>query len=409
MAALDRDQQRAQGHDGLARPHVALQEAMHRPPPGQIGVDLLDGSPLRSGEGERELAREGGDEPRRVPVGCHDVADTTRVTLEHVSTHDHLELQAEKLVEGQSPAGPLLLGEGLRSVDGPERLGPVHELELRTPRRGQRVIERPGPTQSLLHPLAELPAGDAGLFRGGVDRHDPARAVPDQVDHRVRELAFAPVRIELAEEQRLDPHGELLRPPRLVEERHPQVPGAVVDVELDQRAALAGPTGSHRVDMGEDERLLAHAHPRHVGLPRPVDVATWVVGDEVQHGSDVEGRQRLGPLVPDLVEFAHGDLGQPREHPPFEGAPGSTVDVLPCATHSGPRCGAHSMLMSHEGPNAVATGDEPAAQRPESARSSVEDSVDGTTTGSAYAFASTGPASVSRGSPTRSTPSTTTR
>ena len=182
----------------------------------------------------------------RPGAGRHDVADAPGVALEHLAAHDHLELQAQELVERQPPPGPLLLGERLRRVDGAEGRGPVHELELDAPRSGQRVVERARPAQRLLHPLAELPAGDARLLRRRVDGHDPPRPVPDQVDDGVGELALAPVGVELAEEQGLGAHRQLARPPRLVEERHPQRAGAVVDVELDQGPALAGAAGPHR-------------------------------------------------------------------------------------------------------------------------------------------------------------------
>ena len=264
----------------------------------------------------KELTDEGVDECGRPGAGLHHVADAARVPFQHVPAHDHLELQPEQLVEGQATPGPLLFRKGLRGVDGPERLGAAHEVELGEPRGRQGVEECPGAPQRLLDPLAELPTGDPRLLRGRVDGHDAPRAVPDQVDHGVGELALAPVRVEFAEEQCLGAHGQLARPPRLVEERHPQGSGAVVDVELDQGPTLAGAPCPHRVDARHHQGLLTHAHAGYVGLPGPVDIAPWVVGDEIEDVEDVDGRQRLGALVADLVDPLDGDLGQAGEHPP---------------------------------------------------------------------------------------------
>ena len=256
----------------------------------------------------------------------------TRIAFEHVPAHDHFELQSEQLVERQPATGPFLVGEGLRRVDGAEGRGAVHELELGPPCRRQRVKEGPRPAQRLPHPLTELPTGDARLLRRGIDGHDAPRPVPDQVDHGIRELTFAPVRVELAEEQGLGAHGQLARPPRLIEERDPQRARAVVDIELDERPALAGATGPHRVDAGQHQGLFTHAHARNLGLACPIDVAARVVRDEIEDGIDVEGGQGLGAFVADLVHLADRDLGQAGEHPAFE---------LDCG---GPRRWAHSML-----------------------------------------------------------------
>ena len=60
MPALDRPQQRRQRHHRLARPDVALQQAVHGERPGQVGHD--HGQGLALGPGQRE--GQGGQEPR---------------------------------------------------------------------------------------------------------------------------------------------------------------------------------------------------------------------------------------------------------------------------------------------------------------------------------------------------------
>ena len=206
------------------------------------------------------------------------------------------ELHAEELVEDQPAGGPVVVGLGLGPVDAVVGPGAVGEVEAAEDLRGDRVVELPGPPQGLVDELLELPGGDVGLARLRIDRNDHARLLADAAEHvdgRVRHLVLAPVVLELAEEGRLGADGELLRPPRLVEERDVEVRGAVVDDRLDQAPALAGAPGAHLADLGVDRGLLPHPEVGDVGLLGAVEVAAGVVLDQLQDVGDAEHPQPL--------------------------------------------------------------------------------------------------------------------
>ena len=115
--------------------------------------------------------------------------------------------------------------------------------------------------------------------------------------------------------------------------------GAVVDVELHQRSALAGPPGAHLGHPGEHHGLLTHLHGRHVALAGAVDPPPGVVGDQVEHGGDAQRCERIGPLLPDPADRADRDLGQPAQAPTAPAGAGRGV------CHG--RVAAHSMLMRY--------------------------------------------------------------
>ena len=206
MAALDGGEQRGHGDDRLPGPDVALQQPVHRVGAGQVGADLGDGAVLGCGQGKREAVAEATEQ-----LTVNLVADPDGVPFDRSLAHHQDHLQAKQLVEGQAPPGELAVGQGIRGVDLVQ--GPVaSRAGFRRQRHGsgQRIREGAGPPQGLRHPVTDLPAAHARLLRLRVHRDDPAGAVPDQVDHRIRHPGPAPEALHLAEHHDLGAFAQLL-------------------------------------------------------------------------------------------------------------------------------------------------------------------------------------------------------
>ncbi len=86
-AALDGEEQRRQGDDGLACTDVALEQPVHRLGRGEVTADLADHAGLRRGEFEGERGKEAVDEPDAVP-GVDVVGDSPGVGRRRPLAHD---------------------------------------------------------------------------------------------------------------------------------------------------------------------------------------------------------------------------------------------------------------------------------------------------------------------------------
>ncbi len=200
VPALHCNEQRTHRYHGLSGSHLTLKQPVHRNWARQIVLDLVYGSPLRICERERELAHERLDQSGCPGRPTDHVPYPTRVAFSCQAAHHHLQLEPEQFVEGKSVPraaqlrerpGSVHLREGRRAVDQSEGLAP----ELR-----KRVLQTARAPQGLGDPVPELPPGDARALRGRIDRHDPSRAVADQVDHWIRQLSTSFVGVELPEE-----------------------------------------------------------------------------------------------------------------------------------------------------------------------------------------------------------------
>ena len=144
VTALHGHEQRHHGYDGLARPHVTLQQPVHGKGAGEVGLDLGHGAVLGARSTRTEARpRTGPTRSTAIWTGFDGVADAAGVTFGRHAAHDHLELEAQQLVERQAVSGPVALGEGLRRVDAGEGVGAAHELELFSPPFGHGVGQVP--------------------------------------------------------------------------------------------------------------------------------------------------------------------------------------------------------------------------------------------------------------------------
>ncbi len=291
VPALHRTEQRGQRHHGLSRADVALEEPVHGERTGQVGHDHCQRTPLGRrqlvGQCTQELRHEGAADTTGDLAGGHIVAQGPGVVLEGPPAEHQGQLQAEQLVEGQpSPGRPDHVDRrGL--VDGLHGRRAVPQAERGEPFPGQRVEERTGPLERLLHERPDLPAGEPRLGRGRVDRQDPqgaALAAHDvvvhprhDVDHRVDHLARAPVVPHLPPEDGLGPLPQLLGPPGLVEEGDFHRPRLVAHDDGDGGLAVAvvpaATAASHPHHLGQHGRRRPDVESRHAGLGRAIDVA----------------------------------------------------------------------------------------------------------------------------------------
>ena len=190
-----------------------------------------------------------------------------------------------------------------------------------SPRRSasdaDRVGELAGAAQRLGARARQLPAREARLLGRGVHGDHPHRlgggslvAVhpDDDVDDGVHHPRRAPVDLELAEEERLDPGAQLLGAPGLVEERDGHLARLVRDVDLHERAALLRAARAHGPHLGEHDRLVADREVREVRLARAVEVPAREREEQVEDRADAEGLERLGSLRPDARETVDRDL-----------------------------------------------------------------------------------------------------
>jgi hypothetical protein len=301
VAALHGHEQGRDGDHRLAAPHVALQQPVHWMGGGQVVLDLLDGAALVVGQVERQPGHERVDERSVDPVG-----DALGGALDVALALDQRQLDPEQLVQHQPAARHVAMRHRVRGVDAGERLGPGDQVEPVEDPVGDGIEQAPHlrAPQRLGDPVAHLPGGQAGLLRLGVDGHDAAGPIADQVDHRVGHLLAAGVDLEFAEQCDGHPRPQLPLPPCLVEEADPQVPAAVGHVHGHQHLGRAPPGAPRRHSLHghEDQRLLPHhqvADPRLVGA---VHVAAWVVREQVQQALDADDRQPLGLALPDSLE-----------------------------------------------------------------------------------------------------------
>ncbi len=328
-SAVDRRQQRRQRHHGLARSHVALEQAVHRQRRRHVARDLAEHAALGARQREAVPREEATHQRRRgiaqrarlgVEIVVADgVGHARRGLFEAASAHRQQQLQAQELVEGQPAPGRRHVARVVGQVDPPERPGAVDEVERSAHRLGHRVQQRSRAAQGLLDEAAHLPAGEPGLARRRVDRYDPADlggvalvagGADDHVHHRIGHLTLAAVVGDLTEEERLGPHGQLALAPRLVEEDDLEGSPIVAHGRLDHDLALAGAPGTDPSHLGEDRRLVAHAEVAEVDALRAVDVAARIGGQQVEDALDAHRRQRGRALLADVAQLADRHVAQ---------------------------------------------------------------------------------------------------
>ena len=195
VAALDRGEQGGHGDDGLAR-------ARRRPAAGGAwggARPCRRGSRRWPAPGRRSGERAGRSRNRPTQLPVDRVADARsrparRPACASPGSAGGAAARRRPAAGGPPGCRPSTRGVDLVHAPSPARPGPGG------PRHGSGSGSTSVPARrraSATH--ADLPAGEAGLLRLGVDGNDPPGAVADQVDDRVGHLAPAPEALDLAE------------------------------------------------------------------------------------------------------------------------------------------------------------------------------------------------------------------
>ena len=196
---------------GLARSHLALQQAVHRHRAREVGADHVERVGLVRGEVVRAARRGSGAAARRRPgARCRRAPPRSRRLRS-----DERDLDAEELVEAQPSLRLLAVLRRLGLVHvavRPRALGQLLELGAQV-RRTSGSARSPAKSSAARDRALDLPRRDVGLPRLRVDRHDHAGlhlpGATEHVDDRVRELALAPEDVELPVERDLGADREL--------------------------------------------------------------------------------------------------------------------------------------------------------------------------------------------------------
>ena len=167
-------------------------------------------------------------------AGSRSAVDSMRDALlvrgERALARDEPDLHAQELVEHEAPLGRFELGHRLGPVDRPQRDVALDEVVTIEEVFVERIREPAHGTagQRVGDERAQLPGEHLGLARLRIDGNDHAGLLvdgaraADDVDDGVRHLPLPAVHVELSEERRFGTGRELLRAPRLVEERDVQ-------------------------------------------------------------------------------------------------------------------------------------------------------------------------------------------
>ncbi len=334
-AVLDHDHHREEGHEGLARAHVALDEAVHGVGRAQVVRDLPDDPPLRPRQ------REGQDPLHRLAGGVADLEGGALALGAHAApAPGEAELEEQQLLEDE-PHVPRR-AEGVQQLEPvgvagqvhpPQRLAAPDDREPLAEVGRQRVLEAEG------HLLREVGEDAAQGLHGErpellVDGDEPPGVdaavlvlLHDLVLRRAhhQEARGHGVALDEAVEDDLLPPRECLLQVRLVEEDRLEPPAPVVEAHLVDRQAPRAPQARHR-DLARDGDAHPGAQVGHPGEAPPVLVPHRQVEQEVLGGAHADLREGLGPLGADALDVldrrleVHGPRG---DLPTAGGAPGS--------------------------------------------------------------------------------------
>ena len=289
-AGLGDLQHGAQRDERLSGADLALHETVHRPVAGEVRADPVADGDLIGRPREGQTLVERGQQAARL-------AGRGRHCAHELALLQQRRLQHERLVHAQgAPRGVDLIDEVGR-VDALQR-GAGVEQALREPELlRQRIGHVAELTQHLGDRPLHLPGGHGA--RGGIDRD---RGVLVSLRRQSREVDVLEELIvgmgellvpledpDLAREDALASHLQVVLSPRLVEESEHERPGAVADHDLEDRsAALLHRAGRHRAHLGDDRHLLPQRQRGDRREFAAARVAAGVVREEVRHGVHAE-------------------------------------------------------------------------------------------------------------------------
>ena len=296
-AVLDRAQERVERDDRLARADVALQQALHRHRPREVGVHLADRLLLVGGQRERERGAVAVDQLARLT----EAGGQRPVALGGAAGDP--DLKYEQLVEREPLAPALGLVEAGRPVDRGERVAFQRQLLALAQLGRERVVDVAETGERGVDDAADGLRRD--LLRGRVDGREVGGGV------RLAEVVTADVETVAAElPAQADPRAgpQLVGEPRLVEPGGGDGRAAVVDARGDTDPPPAQRPLGHVQHLACDDDLLALAE---IGDPDLVGrglVAARPVVEDVADAAQAERRELPRGAGPHARDRRHGEL-----------------------------------------------------------------------------------------------------
>ena len=261
VAALQRRHQRQGRHDGLAAPHVPLEQAEHRVRAGEVVQDLHHYPFLRRGEPEGWNRRQGLPERRAEPVGPR---PRRRLLPPPPERQGHLQIQQLAVDQPQMRRAPPLVqrldvGVASRMVERLERLAQRRQAVATEELRGDRLRDLSREIDVLEHAVQQPAQRRRPHLAGGrIDGGDPVAmdGARRRLAGGVHQLDAVPHRFHRTVEKVLLPTC-LIHQIRAVEPDDRQPPGAVLDEAADQREAP--PAGRDAAQPHQPPRKVAAA------------------------------------------------------------------------------------------------------------------------------------------------------
>ncbi len=314
-AGVDGDAGGERGHHRLAGADVALQQAMHRQRPRQVGGDLVGDAALRLGQAKRQVAQQ------RVVAAAADRRERRRALRLALA----LGLQLRQLLRQQLVELEALPGR-MRAVF--ERLGVEPRRRLVQPAQGLAQGRQVRRQQGRRHDLVEIGARQAAgdrlaqhrlrqLHRARVDRRQrgrQGRARRHDLEARMHHLQAeeAAARLAAGAHPLADRQRLLLRRIEVEEAQHQVV--AVLVLERDDELAARPELDLRVADDRLDLAGLAVAQRRDRDQPGLVLVAQRQVQREVDVAHQAELFERLVGGRDRAARRRPGALGRGRGH-----------------------------------------------------------------------------------------------
>ena len=315
VPALHRGEQRGQRHDRLARPDVALEQAVHRERARHVGHDDGEGAAL----GRRQLVGQRGQEARHQRVGHaagdlagrHVVMQGAGVHLEGAAAQHQRQLRAEQLVEDEAAPRRCPWPRRTRAGGSPSNASvrPHSSSEVRhsagsgsanSPARSSASATKEPISQLVSPTLAE--AGYTGRMRSvrrpGVVTPATTSTTGLAIWRLPRYSVTFPKKIASV------PASSCLARQGWLKKTILSRPVSSRTTTSTTARPVRGPPGVRRLHGGEHRRLVADHEVGHVGLARAVDVAPRVGREQIEHGLDAELGQHRGPPLRHAVRAA---------------------------------------------------------------------------------------------------------
>jgi hypothetical protein len=320
-------EQRVERDDGLARPDVALEQALHRHRAPEVVVDLADHLLLIRRQREGQRAAVPSHQLARLAEGRRQC----RLARRYAARQE--ELEHKELFECQALPCALRLFEGERCVDRCDRVGRERE-----PFGGTELGGQPIPVVARIRQRGRDEGAQsrrADLLRRRIHRSEIGGRLRTRADVPRPHVEAVPA--ALAAEAHRRARLELVGEPRLVEPRAADRRGAVGDACGDERAAAAQRPFRDVEHLAGDHDLVVARERGDRDLVGSRLVAARNVLEEIADGTQAELRELPLERHADARQRVELPLEPLGPRPRARGRPGLRL-VQTCEPREAGRC-----------------------------------------------------------------------